>query len=75
MAVLIGVSAVQESVIQLAVELFAGFASFNEETNVPDGANPVLRKILKPASVETPPVSGIDQTVPLVAPETRVPPG
>ena len=30
--------------------------------------------MLNPVSVLTPPVSGIDQTVPLVAPATRVPP-
>jgi len=57
-----------------ADKLEAGLESLAEETNVPDDANPVFMKILKPASVETPPVSGIDQTVPLVAPETRVPP-
>jgi hypothetical protein len=44
------------------------------ETWLPDGAKPLSMIVWKPASVEEPAVSGIDQTVPLVAPETRVPP-
>src|SRR5690349_12302145 len=74
MAVLVGVDAVHDSVPQLAVEAPKGFESLMDETNVPDAVKPVWIKTLKPASVETPPVNGMDQTVPLVAPETRVPP-
>ncbi len=71
---LAGVAAVQESVFQCTVDPVAGLASFSDEVKVPSGAKPVFMKILKPTSVVTPPVVGIDQTVPLVAPETRVQP-
>ena len=70
-----GVAAFHESVPQVAAEFDAGLLSFIEETNVPEGGNPVCMKISKPVSVVTPPVVGIDQTVPLVAPVILVPPG
>src|SRR5205823_14922490 len=70
-----GVSAFHDSMLQPAVEPSAGLASFSEETRLPDAAKPVCIKTLKPASVVTPPVVGIDQTVPLVAPDTLEPPG
>lgn len=73
-AVFAGVEAVHDRVVQFGVSPMAGFASFSEETKSPDKAKPVSMCVLKPASVWTPPVSGVDQTVPLVAPETRAPP-
>ena len=65
-----GVVADQLSVVQLGVCPGDGFESFSPETNVPEA---VVMYVRKPASVLIPPVSGIDQTVPLVAPATRVP--
>ncbi len=69
-----GTVAVQESVVQIGVSVGGGLLSFTDEMKSPDAPKPLSRWILKPASVLTPPVSGIDHTVPLVAPETRVPP-
>ena len=70
-----GVSAFHDTVLQVAVAPAAGLASFSEEMKLPVDEKPVCMKTLKPASVVTPPVVGIDQTVPLVAPDTLVPPG
>ena len=73
--VLAGTEAVQESVVQSGVNVGAGLLSLSDEMRSPDAEYPMFRWILKPASVLTPPVNGIDHTVPLVAPLTRVPPG
>ena len=77
-AVLAGVVASKESAVHVGVVPAGGLASLIEETNVPDDTKPPCNQMLNPASVLTPPVCGvswIDQTVPLVAPVTRVPPG
>ncbi len=72
MAVLAGVEAVQESVVQCTVAPLAGLASFSEETKVPGDTKPVCMKILKPRSRPPLVVSAV-QVVPLLPEVTRWP--
>jgi hypothetical protein len=70
-AVFAGVVAVNESVVHVGV-LPAGFASFNEDTNVPDGAYPGLMYVMKLRSRPPTVVSAV-QLEPLVVEVTNWP--
>ena len=63
---------VHVSVLQVAVNPEAGLASFAAETKSPEGAKPVIMKVLKPRLLETP--AGNPQVEPLLAEVALRPP-
>ena len=67
-----GCVAVNDSVVQVGVAPGAGFASFSEETNVPEGAKPGLMYVMKLRSRPPTVVSAV-QLAPLSADVTRWP--
>ena len=67
-----GVVAAYESVVQVGVRPAAGFASFSDETNVPEGAKPGLMYVTKLRSRPPTVVSAV-QVEPLFAEVTRWP--
>src|SRR6185295_7261897 len=73
--VLVGVTAVQERVVQSARYPTCGLASFSDDTWLPE-VKPVSMYALKPKSVVIPPVvvATQDPSAPLAALVTRLPP-
>src|SRR5436190_329779 len=69
-----GMVAFQLKLPQIGVMPPDGLASLSDETRLPAETNRAM-KTRNPASVVCVAVRGFDQTVPLVAPVTRVPPG
>jgi hypothetical protein len=64
-AVPAGVAAVNDIVVHVGVLPVAGFASFSDETNVPEEAKPALMKVMKFRS-RPPAVASAAHDVPLV---------
>ena len=71
-AVPVGVVAAYVSVVQVGVRPAAGFASFSDEVNVPEGAKPGLMYVTKLRSRPPTVVSAV-QLVPLLADVTNWP--
>ena len=67
-----GVVSVNESVVHVGVRPAAGFASFSDETNVPDDAKPGLMYVMKLRSRPPTVLSGV-QAPPLSDEVTRWP--
>ena len=67
-----GVVAAYVSVVQFGVRPAAGFASFSDETNVPEGGKPWFIHTLKPRSRPPTVVSAV-HVAPLFAEVTRWP--
>ena len=72
-AVPAGVGAVNENDVHFAVAPEAGFASFSDETNVPDGAKPAAMYVLNTMSRAVPAEVGMIQLPPLFTDATRSP--